>query len=148
MRARIIYVSLVFLAVFSSEVIFGKRIENRPQLSVRQSVDAEIFNLMRNLESPATSEGQWQALQKTMGSIEVLRSQNSRQFEGDELYMDTIVAGLDRIPGKSQGRAEECFGYGNQIQGQLDGQNAHKSNLALSQVLSVVKLLCREGREL
>ncbi len=144
MRTRIILV-LVGLSVFlSTEILLGKKAESpQSKLSIRQQVDSEIHNLQRNLDASKSADEQWKVLEKTEKTIQHLRTQGPRQFEGDEIYLDTLEASLEMIPRKADFKKEKCDQYRTAALAQFDPRGEEKPSPAVAQTLAVLSALCR-----
>lgn len=144
MRTRIVLVLIGFVVVFSTQSLLGKKTEADGKLSVRQQVDSEVHNLLRNLDSAKKPEDSWKAIEKTEKAIQSLRTANPRQFETDEIYMDTLVAGLDQVPRKAEFKKEKCDSYRTAILATFEPQgDPEKPDPPIDQVLNVLKALCR-----
>jgi hypothetical protein len=128
--------------LFSTEILLGKKNEVPMKLSVRQQVDSEIHNLKRNLES-ARGDVPWKLLEKSEKDIQSVRSHNPRQFDKDEIYMDTLMNSLVEIPRRNEFKIDECEDYRSSIISHFDPQNEEKPAPPVEQALEILYLLCR-----
>lgn len=143
MRARVLFLLITLSILFSTEILLGKKNEVPMKLSVRQQVDSELHNLKRNLESSKSGDSSWKLLEKSEKDIQSVRSHNPRQFDKDEVYMDTLMNSLIEIPRKNEFKKDECAGYRSSIISHFDPQNEEKPAPPVAQALEILSLLCR-----
>jgi hypothetical protein len=143
-RSRNVLILIILALGLMSEALVGKK-EIAAQLSVRQEFESEIHNLKKNIaiSRKKTGDQRWQALEKAENEVEKLRSENPRQFEPDELYMDLVMASLEEIPRGSEFKRDNCLDYKASILAHFDPQNEDKLALPVSQSLSVLEALCK-----
>lgn len=144
MRSRIILITVILSGLFSTEILLGKKGEVPMTLSVRQQVDSEIHNLKRNLESMKKPEDRWKALEKAEKEIHALRGRSPRQFEKDEIYMDTLMASLEEVPRQVEFKKDQCDAYRTGILAHFDPKGGEQPAPPIARTLEILKILCHE----
>lgn len=142
MRTRFVLVALGILVTFSTQNLMGKKTALPSALSVRQQVDSELANLKKNIKLANSMDGKWKFLDKSTRNIKALRSSSSRQFEGDEIYMDMVMNSLDDVPRGTKFKAGDCVKYRNHIIANYNPSQDTEPSEAVTQTLGVLDLLC------
>ncbi len=97
MKRRFGFVFALVVGVFSGLPLMGERQNVHADLSLRQQVEAVMYNLKVNLGSAPSLDAKKILLGKSQKQVQDLRSQSPIQFRRDELFLNGLQKGLSEI---------------------------------------------------
>lgn len=145
MRLRLVsvVVALILAALVWPADLMGQK-EAKAGLSLRQKVESEIRNLEKNLEKNRGPSHSFLLIEKAEKGIRVLRKQNARQAEADEVYFDQLEAILAGIPRHKNFKAADCKDYETSLVSHFEPTfEGTARNPALKTGLKVLSELCQ-----
>ncbi len=153
MRTRFVSVIVVAIVCLGTEALLGNKSAanealggltvRQSGLTVRQSVDSEVLNLSKNLRLAKGADAQVKILEKSLNAIKSIRSKNPRQFEQDEVYMDTLYFSLSEIPAKKPFGPEQCQKAKSSILAEYSPKHESEPTPAINQTLTVLSSVCK-----
>ena len=112
-------------------------------MSIRQTVDLNLDNLIKNIKKTRTLDGKIDLNLKFIKTVKELRVQNPTQLPGDEIYMDMIVGSLEEFPDAGHFKLDSCDDYKKKIVSQYDPRSGGKTKSpALNHAIDVLNSIC------
>jgi hypothetical protein len=144
MRAKSFFkVLIIFMMMMAPGVLFGQKRGGASELSLRQKVDVETTNLVRNIKKTKELKPKVELTKKFLKKIKDLRAENPIQLPGDEIYMDMLVGSMEELPSSESFKVDSCDQYKSKIMSLYDPRSGVKSqNPALNHTFEVIDGLC------
>jgi len=113
-------------------------------LSLRQKVDGEVVDLERNLKKTDALTKRFALVDHAEKDIRLMRKQNARQSESDEVFFDQLEAILGEIPRAKTFKVADCKNYQASLIAHFEPTfDETPKNPALKTGLKVLNEICR-----
>lgn len=109
---------------------------------IRPQLEARLNQLVSDGKSQPI-DASWKALSRLEADMNTLRSENVRQKEDDEIYIETVIMVLKEIPRRKEFKKEKCSEYRSRILAEYDPGHEAKPSPAVSKGLQVLEIFCK-----
>jgi hypothetical protein len=141
---RLSAIAVILVMTFiPGSFLFGQKNADGANLSVRQKVDLEFTNLVRNVQKSKSVQLKVGLSKKFLKTVNTIRLDNPTQLPDDEIYMNNLVGSLESLPMPDKFKMESCTQYKEKIYSLYDPRSGGKShNPAVNHALQVLDGIC------